>query len=246
VADDDEIAGRLRRADSRWSTVRGTFRTWRHGELATRAFRDWHHLDEPAGSSPGPAGSRFVVTAAHEGGEAGTHSHIEHVLRVCAADNGRRRRAESVSRTGEEWMPDLVVVDEPWFWARLDDDVRTNDGDPRVPHGGADFVLPLRPTTVPDGFDLRAAGATETVAGRLCDVVVATPKEGGDCDWTLPGAGVFDMISGGRDFRLCVDRRTSTLMRVTKLVGDEPAEIVEYLDIAFDEPVTRELFGPLT
>jgi hypothetical protein len=222
------------------------FRTWRCSELTTRAFKDWHHPEQPTASSYGPSASSLVVTAVGTNGDVSDESHVEHVLRVCAADNGRQRRAETVSRTGEEWMPDLVVVDEPWFWARLHGDVQTNDGDPRAAHGGADFVLLLRPTTVPDGFDLSATGATEIVAGRLCDVVIATPKDGGAHDWTPPGAEVFDMISGGRDFRLCVDRRTSTLMRVTKLVGGEPAEIVEYLDIAFDESVDPGLFQPLT
>lgn len=244
VAEQEEIVGRLRSAHRRWTTVRGTFRTWRSDPLTTRAFREWHHLDESAGNSQGPAASPFVVTAVGTGGEASDESHIEHVLRISAAETGRQRRAETMSRNGEEWMPDLVVVDGPWFWAGRGDDVQTNDGDPHATHGGADFVLLLKPTTVPDGFDLSPTGATETVAGRPCDVVVATPQDGGADDWPRPGAEVFGMISGGRDFRLSVDRQTSTLMRVTKLVGGEPAEIVEFLDIAFDEPVSQGLFGP--
>ncbi|WGL52973.1 hypothetical protein P5P86_03915 [Nocardioides sp. BP30] len=245
MAEQEELAERLQTAHNRWTTVRGTFRTWRHGELTTRAFRDWHHLDEPAGSRHSPAASTLVVTAVRTDGEANLESQVEHVLRVCAADNGRQRRAEAISRTGEEWLPDLVVVDEPWFWTRKGRVVQTNDGNPDSTHGGADFVLLLRPHAVPDGFDLSATGAIETVAGRPCDVVVATPKDGDAHEGRLPGAEFFDMISGGRDFRLCVDQETSTLMRITKLVGGEPAEIIEYLDITFDEPVSEGTFGPL-
>ncbi|MCA1983849.1 hypothetical protein [Nocardioides nematodiphilus] len=244
MVEQEAVAARLRAADGRWSTVRGVFRTWRDQALVTQAFMDWHHIDEAADTGQNGATS-FVVTAGREDQGAGDESGVEHVLRVCAAEHGRRRRAEAISRTGEQWMADVVVVDEPWFWARKDDDVLTNDGDPRSTHGGADFVLLLRPNAVPDGFDLSATGTTETVAGRLCDLVVATPKDPAAYDETLPGAEVFDMTSGGRDFMLCVDQQTSTLMRIAKLVGGEPAEIVEYLDIAFDEPVGEGIFGPL-
>jgi hypothetical protein len=104
----------------------------------------------------------------------------------------------------------------------------------------------LTPSTVPFGFDLTSTAATETVAGRVCDVVAAIPWEIGPSDFSVRGAEAFGMISGGRDFQICLDRQTSTLMRVTKFVGGEPAEIAEFLEIAFDEPLEQGLFRPLT
>lgn len=246
MVDQQGLAARLRAADSRWTTVRGTFRTWRNQTLVTQAFRDWHHIDQAADTEQGGPGSRIVVTAVREDQGAADESRVEHVLRVCAADHGRRRRAETISRTGERWMADLVIIDGPWFWARTGEQVRTNDGDPHVAHGGTDFVCLLTPAAVPDGFLLTATTATETVARRVCDVVVARPREIDPFDSSIPEAEAFGMISGGRDFRLCLDQQTSTLMRVTKLVAGEPAEIAEFLDITFDEPLDPGLFQPLT
>lgn len=243
MVDQEEIAARLRAAASGWTTVRGTFRTWRDRTLATRAFMTWHDIDPETlqGRSPGS----IVVTAVREDAGGSDGSRVEHVLRVYAADHGRRRRAEAISRTAaEQWMPDLVVVDEPWFWARTGDHVQTNGGNPRSTHGGTDFVLLLAPSEVPSGFDLTATAATETVAGRECDVVVAVPWEIAP-SVTIPEAEVFGMVSGGREYRLCLDRQTSTLMRVTKIVDGEPAEIAEFLDITFDEPLDEGLFQPL-
>jgi len=245
MVEQQAVAGRLRAADGQWSTVRGVFRTWRDQALVAQAFMDWHHIDQGAGtgqSGPGP----FVVTAVREGEGATDESRVEHVLRVCAADQGRRCRAEAISRTGDQWMADLVVVDEPWFWARTGEQVQTNDGDPRATHGGVDFVRLLTPSTVPVGFDLTATAATETVAGRVCDVVAATPREIDPSDFSIPGAEAFGMISGGRDFQLCLDRQTSTLMRVTKFIDGDPAEVAEFLEIAFDKPLEQGLFRPLT
>lgn len=247
MEDEADLVTRLKAAESRWSTVRGTFRTWRDQELVTRAFMDWHRPDHPGDSGQGGSGSsRFFVTAVRKDAETSSDSRVEHLLRVWAADHGRRRRAEAISRTGEQWMADLVVVDEPWFWARTLDRVETNDGNPKSTHGGADFVALLRPSGAPDGFRLTATGTTEAVAGRLCDIAVAVPRPIDPTDFTVPGSEVFGMISGGREFRLWVDQQTSALIRVTKLVAGTPAEIAEFLDIAFDEPLDQRLFQPLT
>jgi len=238
------LAARLRAADRRWSTVCGVFRTWRDRTLVTQAFMDWHHINQAPVTKQNGAGS-FVGTAVREDEGAGGESRVEHVLRVWAADHGRLRRAEAISRSGESWMADLVVIDEPWFWARTGQQVQTNDGSTHATHGGADFVR-LTPSAVPAGFDLTAMAATETVAGRDCDVVAAIPREVDSYDFCIPEAEAFGMISGGRYFLLFLDRQTSTLMRVTKFVDGEPAEVAEFLEIAFDKPLEPGLFRPLT
>lgn len=83
-------------------------------------------------------------------------------------------------------MADLVVVDEPWFWARTGERVQTNDGNPRAAHGETDFVCLLMPSAVPAGFELTATTATETVAGRVCDVVAAIPRKIDPSDSSIP------------------------------------------------------------
>ena len=74
-------------AGGRWTTVAGTFRTWRVQELVTRAFLERHG---PAEHTP----NRFtaVASASREMPGFGEEP-IEHVLRVRATDGGQRRRA---------------------------------------------------------------------------------------------------------------------------------------------------------
>jgi hypothetical protein len=242
----DDLATRLRAAGDRWSTMRGIYRTWRNPALTTAAFRERHHTGRSA-EDEASAGASGVITAVRiDADEASDRDPtITHVVRVWAVDGGRRRRVEVVSRTAEQWMPDLLVIDEPWFWARSGPDLVTNDGNPRSTHGGADFVVLLSPVAVAEGYDLTTESTTESVAGRLCDVVFARPKKN-DTGVFLPESEVFDMISGGREFRLCIDRSTSTLLRVTKMVHGQPAEIVEFLEASFDDPLDHDLFLPLS
>ena len=77
--------------------------------------------------------------------------------------------------------------------------------------------------------DLEVVGA-EVVAGRACDVVRATVRrsEGGGDDRHAIGEAVVDV-------RLWVDAERLVIVRAVKLRDGEPAEIVEFLDIAFDD-----------
>ncbi len=169
---------------------------------------------------------------------------IESVLAVAADGRGRRRRAEALRRSGEEWLADTVVVDGATFWARKGTSVATNDGDPRYSsHGGADFIALLLPSGVPAGFDLAATGESEEVAGRRCAVVSASPREV-DPYGRIPGNEVLHMIAGLADFRLWVDLRTGILLKVTKLVDGEVAELGEFTEITLDEPLDDSLFTP--
>jgi len=142
-------------------------------------------------------------------------------------------------------MVDVVVVDGTTFWARTGDTIQTNGGDPHSEHGGADFIRLLTPDKVPDGYDLTMADDREVVAGRQCDVVLAVAKAP-DPYGETPGSEVFDMICGGDSFRLSVDQELGILMRVTKLVDGQQAEICEFLEIAVDETLDERLFDSLS
>ena len=89
----------------------------------------------------------------------------------------------------------------------------------------------LRPEHLAEHLDLEIVGA-EVAAGRACDVVHATlrPDESGAGwrDWLA-------MDEGALAFRLWVDSERLVILRAVKLVDGEPAEIVEFLDIAFDD-----------
>ncbi|MBE7189451.1 hypothetical protein [Jatrophihabitans endophyticus] len=231
-----ELVTRLRAADDAWSSAQGTSRQWRRPELVQRAFAE--HFAHPARQS---SWTTTLVSDRAGGGDDTT----EAVLSVAFDAKGRRRRAQTVSRRGDEWLPDLVVVDGTTYWARYGDGVKTNDGDERRTHGGTDIVNLLLPSRVPRGYHLHPGDEVEVVAGRPCLVATATPREP-DPTGRRPGSQVFDMITGGSVFRLSVDQQLGVLLRVAKLVDDVEAEIGEFLDVTFDAPLDDSLFAPLT
>lgn len=232
------LAERFRSAGHRWATVHGTYREWRRQDLTDIGFYRYRARVSDAGIE-----TVNSIAIARDG--ASPHdSVIEAVLTVAASDAGKHRRAEAVSRIGDEWLPDLVVFDGDTFWARTGDAIQTNGGDPDHGHGGADFIRLLTPHEVPDGYDLTALDETEIVAERPSDIVLAVAKAP-DPNAYVPESEVFDMISGGDSFRLNVDKDTGILLRVTKLVDGHEAEVREFLEIAIDSPIPDGAFQPL-
>ena len=123
----DHLSDRLRAARDQWSTVQGVVRYWRRQDLVNIGFHRHREADAAAGiqsSTLTAHSTEDIGQDQHAGGEV-----FEAVLAVAATDSGRRRRADAVSRVGEEWMADTVVIDEPTFWARTGDAVQTNGGD---------------------------------------------------------------------------------------------------------------------
>ncbi|MHA3704182.1 hypothetical protein ACXR2U_18580 [Jatrophihabitans sp. YIM 134969] len=236
----DDLDTRLRAADTRWVTARGVIRHRRRHDLVTVGFE--RHFAALASSDTGwrvgdaPADVVAAATA--------DPTVVEAVLAV-AADQHGRRRVEALSRNGDEWLPDLVVVDGDTWWARTSDGVLTNGGDPRHQHGGAEELVLLSPSRVPDGYDLTATPDHEVVAGRRCQVAVATPRPP-RAGPRRPGSEVFAMITGGGRFRLSVDADTGVLLRVVKQVDGEDAETVEFLDLVVDAPLPDDLFAALS
>ena len=55
----------------------------------------------------------------------------------------------------------------------------------------------------------------------------------------------FGMVAGGEDFLLDVDPATGLLMRATKLVDGEVAEIMEWAELTLDAPLEQSLLAPL-
>jgi hypothetical protein len=241
VTDNDNLADRLRAAGQQWTTVRGVVRQWRRQELVDIGF----HRRGDATAAAGIESATLTAQLADDPTEDPSGEAFEAVLRVAATDSGERRRAEAISRVGEEWMADVVVINGPTFWARTGDVIQTNGGDRYSHHGGADFIRLLSPSEVPDGFDLTSLAESETVAGRLCDVVLAVSKAP-DPYGETPESEAFDMISGGDSFRLSVDHERGILMRAVKLVDGQQAELCEFLEIEVDETLDDGLFQPLS
>jgi hypothetical protein len=232
-----ELMTALSRADTAWSSVRGVGPHWRRHDLTTTAFHRYTRtlLDG------GQALSTFVTVA----GDTPDDDLVRESILTLATDrHGTRRRAEALSRRGEQWQPDTLVIDGDRFWARTGTTVMTNQGDPRSQHGGAGIVRLLLPSSVPAGFDLAPTGETEQVAGRTCAIASAAPREP-DPSGRTPGSEVFNMIAGGVDFRLSIDLGTGTLVKVVKFVDGEIAEVCEFTEITLDEALSDDLFAPL-
>lgn len=232
----EQLVALLSAADDAWSTVQGVARYWRRQALTDVAFMRF--VDEEAATD----GSVATFQAVQD--EGGDDPIVESVLAVAARRRGRRRRVEALLRRGEEWQADTVVIDGDTFWARTGTSVMTNHGDPNHSHGGADILDLLLPSAVPAGFDLAPTAQREDVASRSCTVVTATPREP-DPDGLAPGSEAFNMIAGGRDFRLSIDTNTGILLRVIKFVDDQVAEICEFTEISIDQPLDDTLFAPL-
>lgn len=234
----EHLVSLLRGADTAWDTVQGVTRQWRRQSLVTVAFERQMAAAEAAGRSTA------TFTATRVDGVDDDDPIIESVLRVAADSRGKRRRIDAISRHGEEWQADTVVVDGDTFWARTGGSVVTNGGDPNYSHGGTEIVDLLLPSAVPTWFDVAPTDEQELVADRPCAVATASPREI-DPHGMSPGSEMFDMIAGGTEFRLSIDLHTGILLRVIKLVDNELAELCEFTEITLNAPLDAALFAPL-
>lgn len=169
---------------------------------------------------------------------------IETVLAVAADRPLRRRRAELVAARGAELRADLLVLDGDTFWARTGGDVLTNHGNPDHSHGGAEIIDQLLcPSYVPALFSLTPHGTTQ-LAGRTCVEVTARPRTDVSDDerWDWPGEP-FGMITGGEEFRLAVDASTGVIVRASKFVDGELAEVTEWRELRLGPELAASLFA---
>jgi hypothetical protein len=238
VLTQEQVIVLLGQADLAWRSVRAVARMWQRHDRVTEAFNQ--HFAAVAAAHP-----TAVYSVRVDGREADPV--IELVLAVATDQHGRRRRADVVSRRGESWPFDTLVVNGDSFWARTGSTVQSNGGNPASSHGGADIVNLLMPSAVPAGFEIAATGEDQVIAGRRCAVVEASPRPRELYTYgRIPGAEAFHMIAGGTDFRLSVDVDTGVLLRVVKLVNGEMAEVCEFTSITFDEMLDDATFAPLT
>ncbi|MCZ2815470.1 hypothetical protein [Modestobacter sp. VKM Ac-2984] len=239
----------LRAADTAWTTAAGVTRHWRRQDLVVRAFH--RHYEQRSAQFPDAV--TWLVSTSDEGpDEAGGGSPgpadevFETVLAVAADRPHRRRRAELVSSRGDDHPADLLVVDQDTFWARTGTEVSTNHGNVDHGHGGADIIDALLcPGYVPVLFTLAPLGRMQ-LAGRDCIELGARPRTDVPDDerWNWPGSPL-DMITGGDEFRLAVDVGTGIIVRASKFVDGELAEVTEWRELRLDPALPTSLFDPL-
>jgi hypothetical protein len=152
----EQVIVLLGQADLGWRSVRAVARQWQRHDLVTAAFNQ--HFVAVAAAQP-----TAVYSVQVNGREADPI--IELVLAVATDQHGRRRRADVLSRRGESWPFDTLVVNGDSFWARNGSTVQSNDGNPASGHGGADIVNLLMPSAVPAGFEVAATARTRSSPG---------------------------------------------------------------------------------
>jgi hypothetical protein len=238
VLTQEQVVLLLSRADTAWRSVRAVARQWERHDLVTAAFMERHEAMAARGA---------VLFSAHMAAEDEPDPIIELELAVATDRGGRRRRADVLSRRNDSWLFDTLVVDGDSFWVRTDGVVKSNGGNPRSSHGGADIVSLLLPSAVPAGFDLAVTGEETVVAGRRCAVAEASPRPYEMYTYgRIPGSEAFHMIAGGTEFRLSIDLGTGVLLHVVKLVAGEAAQVCEFTSISFDEVLDDAMFAPLS
>jgi hypothetical protein len=206
----------LHGARNRFTTVRGTVRTWSHTARQAAAFG---RLD---GTAYAPL----------EGSGPDTS---ESLARVWLAGPDRAREEQ------EEPDGTRVGVQRGAYWWQYDgvDEAFSNEGDSSH---GADIGGPLRSlvdtSTVIGLLDFERLGAGER-AGRRTIRVRALPRVLPRHDaWALMRLGA----AGADDLLLDVDAERGVLLRVEARLGKAPFSVVEALEIAFDETFPDDTF----
>jgi CelD/BcsL family acetyltransferase involved in cellulose biosynthesis len=189
-----------------WESARGTSRHWQDAALVGDAF--WAALDVAADDA-------VVEDAEPWSGDATRRKKVK--------KSKRKKPIRSVHhpvghehQTVTEQIATFLALREPF-------QVQTE------PAGEESLGELLRPEHLVEHLDLQVTGA-EDVAGRACDVVHATVRPPGVVGSRGLAAGL-----DGLTYELWVDSERLVILRAVKLVDGEPAEIVEFLDIAFDD-----------
>ena len=206
-----------------WESARGTARHWQDEQKVGDAF--WQVLDRaetfPSSDDLAASGSGHDDIVSSSPGMT-----LERTKRQAKkAKQGKRKEPiRSVHRpvgaehqTLTEQIATFLATREPFS-------VRTD------PPGEERVGELLRPEHLADFLDLEVVGE-EVAAGRPCDLVRATlrPDTSGLTDLRLA------MEEGALEYELCVDRERLVILRAVKLLDGEAAEIVEFLDVTFDE-----------
>jgi hypothetical protein len=218
----------LHRADAPFTTVRATYRIWRHDERAGEAFRAAIEEEKRRGaaiSSYGPMGSSDAP-AEHEEQlrlwRSGDRVREER-------EGGPRDRSYGV-RVGNLW----------WMWDQHNG-AASNEDDPKFGSAvGEELSVMLDPTWLLGALRFRVLGRSQQ-AGRATITAEAVPRPSrGD---GRPRAFELHELGGGADrYTLDIDAERGVLLGVVALRNDEPFHRVTTLEITFDEPIPDERF----
>jgi hypothetical protein len=218
----------MHRADSPFTTVRATYRIWRHDERATAAWRAGIEEEKRRGASISMFGASDSTPAPSE---------HEEVLRVWRASDRAREERQGGSRDGSYGVR---VSDLWWSWDGANG-ASSNADDPTVGSGvGEELAVMLDPTPLLSALKFVATGRSQ-VAHRATITADATPRP------SNPRRGprsfeLHQLGSGADRYSLQVDAERGVLLEAVALRDGEPFHKITTVEITFDNPIQDERF----
>ena len=208
-------------APESFDTLRATIRHWQDTELQEEALEREMTRSEERGDS-----SNMVVIGVSDGEEP---NESEQTVRLWLERPGRVRE-----ELGGEYSQTRVLNGQK-LWVRasalgvIEQDVGGDSG-----FSGHHAIL-FSPLMIPAGAEVELGGPS-TVAGRAGIAVHASPRKKVEVIGLGLGAG------GADEFELVVDSERGILLRIEARLGGAPFDIVEFVEIAFDEQLDPGLF----
>lgn len=217
----------LHRADAPFTTVRATYRIWRHDQRALAAFHAEIEEEKRRGAAVGTYGLA---------GNASAPVEREELLRVWRSGDRFREERDGGPRDGSYGVR---VGSLWWVWDVLNG-ASSNEDDPKVGSGvGEELSVMLDPTPLLGALRFRVLGHSQR-AGRATIAAEALPRPSGRHG--LRSFELHQLGSGADRYMLDVDAELGVLLDVVALRDEKPFHQVTTVEIAFDEPLGDELF----
>jgi outer membrane lipoprotein-sorting protein len=219
-----ELLECLHRAGEGYRSVRAHYRTWRHQERATAAFQ--REAERRGGAVAVAVGSGPELPVEQEG-----------FIRLWAEPPDRVREERDVA--GGEHV--AIRVGSSWWTYSPQTGALTNDPERNVSTSvGESLNAVLDPSKIMGLLELNPRGG-RTRASRRALVADARPRPLPERDHHL-SFGLHALGSGAQEYLLEVDAERGALLRVEARIGGEPFQVLEAVELAFDEPLPAGIF----
>ncbi|UQX12530.1 hypothetical protein [Candidatus Mycobacterium methanotrophicum] len=219
----------LQRGGDSFTTVRATYRTWRHHERLAAAFRA--DIEEQKRNSPGAA---FSTVSARSSVPAPAEQ--EEIIRIWR--DGNRVREE---REGGGWLDGAYGVrcGERWWSWNSQMGAFSNQDDPKFGSSsvGEELAVMLDPTPLLGALRFAAVGRS-TIAGRatLTARAAARPSERRE----LRSLALHRLGTGADHYVLEIDLERGILLEAVAYRDGKPFRRITTVDVVFDHPIADE------
>jgi hypothetical protein len=215
----------LHRADAPVRSVEATYRTWRHEQRASAAWRAGIEEEKRRGAAISSCGCSDEPVERVE------------VLRVWRADDRAREEHKGGPRDGAYGVRNGELW---WSWDERNG-ATSNQHDPKVGSGiGEELLFMLDPTPLMASLAFAVVGRGR-VAERETITAEAVPRKRDPRHH--PRSFELYALGGGADrYMLEVDAQRGVLLEVVALRDGEPFQKITSVEIAFDHLIPEERF----